>query len=78
MSQNQYLNKKADNLYQQYGKPLESKHWGEYIAISPDGETVLGLTLLEVVEKATSTFGPGNFVFKIGERVIGTFRWPNP
>jgi hypothetical protein len=28
-------------LYERYGKPLESKHRGEYVAIAPDGRTVL-------------------------------------
>ena len=28
-------------LYEQYGKPLEKDHAGEYMAISPDGQTIL-------------------------------------
>ncbi len=67
------LNKTGDNLYLKYGKPLEDKHWGEYIAISSEGKWLLGTDLMEVIDKATSTFGPGNFVFKIGEKAV--WRW---
>jgi hypothetical protein len=34
------LNEQADKLYEQYGKTLEREHWGEYVAIFPDGRTV--------------------------------------
>ena len=44
---------KAKIFYQQYAKPLEEKHAGEYLAVSLDGkQTLLGKTLLEVVKKA--------------------------
>lgn len=56
----------ADRLYAQYGKALEAKHWGKYVAISSTGRTILGTRLLTVIQKATQTFGPGNYVFKVG------------
>ena len=32
----------ADRLYDQYAKPLEAEHWGEFIAIHPeDGRTLM-------------------------------------
>ena len=37
----------ADQLYAQYGKPLEAEHAGKYVAIAPDGRLVLGQTMLE-------------------------------
>ena len=61
-------------LYEQYGKPLEATHQGKYLAISPEGKTILGESLLEVAQKAAATFGPGNFVYKISERVVGKWR----
>jgi hypothetical protein len=61
-------------LYERYGKPLESEHRGEYVAIAPDGRTVLAPTLLEVVQRATTILGPGNHVFKVGERTVGKWR----
>ena len=64
----------ADRLYEQYGKPLEAEHWGEYVAIARDGRVVLAPTLLEVMQQASAAFGPGSDVFKIGERAVGKWR----
>ncbi len=61
-------------LYDLYGKPFEAQHWGEYVAITPDGRTVLAPTLLEVVQQAASVLGADNHVFKIGERTVGKWR----
>lgn len=66
---------KAEKFYQQYAKPLEKSHQGEYLAVSHDGtEKILGRTLLDVIQKATKTFGLENFIFKIGTQSIGTWR----
>lgn len=65
--------KNGDKLYQKYGKPLEGKHWGEYIAVSKDGRTVLGNNLIKVMKKSLADFGPGSHVFKVGERAV--FKW---
>lgn len=67
------LEKLYDKLYRKYGKPLEEEHQGEYLAISQKGETILGENLYEVAKKATDIFGPGNFVYKVGEKAVG--RW---
>ena len=64
----------ADRLYEQYGKPLKADHWGEYIAISPEGKTVLASSLLEVLRAAKATLGLGNYVFRVGERGVGGWR----
>ena len=64
----------ADRLYELYGKPFEAQHWGEYVAITPDGRTVLAPTLLEVVQQAANVLGANNHVFKIGERTVGKWR----
>jgi hypothetical protein len=68
------LERRYDELYDRFGKPLEAAHYGEYLAVSPDGRTVLGRTLLEVTQKAHTVFGPGNFLFKIGEKAVGKWR----
>jgi hypothetical protein len=70
------LNEQADKLYEQYGQPLEREHWGEYIAIFPDGQTVLGTSPHEVLDKALDTIGRGSFLFKIGEKAVG--KWLSP
>jgi hypothetical protein len=66
--------KTAQALYEQYGKPLETDHKGEYVVISDSGKTIVGKSLTEVVINAIDTFGKGHFVFKIGSRAIGSFR----
>ncbi len=68
------LERRYDELYEQYGRPLEHDHAGEYLAVSARGETLLGRTFSEVARKATEKFGPGNFVFRVGERAVGRWR----
>lgn len=68
------LERRYDELYEQYGKPLEAEHRGEYLAVSARGQIVLGPTLTEVAQQARDRFGPGTFVFKVGERAVGTWR----
>jgi hypothetical protein len=63
-----------DELYEQYGKPLEAEHRGEFVAVSPRGDTILGGSLLEVAQQAKAKFGSGVFVYKIGERAVGRWR----
>jgi hypothetical protein len=58
-------------LYERYGKPLEKTHRGKYISISMTGKTLIGDTLIELMQQAKETLGPGNFIFKIGERAVG-------
>lgn len=72
---NQETQELAEQLYERFGKSLETKHMGEYVAISPTGNTVLGTTVLEVADKAADTLGPDNFIFKVGERSVGRWRW---
>ena len=68
------LDHRFDELYERYGKPLEAKHHGEFLAVSRDGRTLLGHDLAEVVEKAASEFGPESFIFKVGEKAVGRWR----
>jgi hypothetical protein len=70
-AQTQSLLEQSDALYERYGKPLEKTHLGKYIAISMTGKTLLADTLMELMPKAKATLGPGNFIFKIGERAVG-------
>ena len=68
---NRELLEQSDILYDRYGKPLEQSHWGEYVAIFPDGRSVLGSDLNEVSVQALDQFGQGSFVFKVGEIAVG-------
>ncbi len=67
--------RRLDEIYERFGRPLEADHWGEYLAVSPAGETLLGTDLTDVVERAVDTFGLGKRIplFKIGQ--IAVERW---
>lgn len=67
------VNKTGDDLYEKYGKPLEDRHWGEYIAISKAGKFVLSSNLKDVFINALKVLGPGGFIFKIGEKAV--YKW---
>ena len=73
-SNQQVTERRYDELYEQYGKPLEAHYSGQYLAVSPRGETILGPSILEVAQRAAARFGPGNFVYKIGGRSVGKRR----
>ena len=68
------IERRYDELYELYGRPLEQDHYGEFLAVSAAGETLLGATFSEVAREATQKFGPGNFVFRVGERTVGRWR----
>jgi hypothetical protein len=62
--------RQTDALYEQYGKPFEAEHWGEYVAIAKDGRTVLAPTVLEAMDEAEERLGRGVVLFKVGEKVV--------
>ena len=68
------LQQESDDLYERYGRPLEAEHWGEYVAISREGKTVVGSNLIELAEQAVAMLGPGSFVFKVGQKSVWKFR----
>ena len=47
-------------LYDLYAKHLEPEHNGEFVAISFDGEVVVGKKDGEVLKQAVNMLGPGN------------------
>jgi hypothetical protein len=67
----QSLLEQSDALYERYGKPLEKTERGKYIAISQDGKTLIADTVFDLMQQAKAKLGPGNFIFKIGERAVG-------
>ena len=72
-----WLSKRAEAdrvLYDKYGEPLEASHRDQFVAISDDGQTILGTEDVEVLEQAIQRFGSGNFALRrIGHRTMG--RW---
>jgi hypothetical protein len=65
----------GDRLYEQYARPFEAEHWGEFVAIAEDGRTLLGADLLEVAQRAKEYLGQGTYLFKVGERAVGKWRF---
>ena len=74
----EWLDKKGKEqklLYEKFGKPLEREHTGEYVAISLDGQTILGARLGELLRMAVETFGRDNFaIAKVGHDTVETWR----
>ena len=65
--------KQSDVLYERYGKPLEAEHWGEFVALAPDGRILLGPELAEVQDNALRQFGKGVHVFKVGPIALARY-----
>ena len=65
--------RESDRLYERYAQHLEAEHWGELVIVSPDGRTMLGTDERELLRKAKEEFGPGNYLFRVGPRIVG--RW---
>ena len=61
---------RSAQLYEKYGRLLEKEHWGEYLAISESGKTVLGKDLLKVANKALADIRFGVCLYKVGERAV--------
>ena len=51
-------------LYEDYGKRLEPEHSGEFVAISDDGEVIIGVESLTVDREALVRFGTGRYAFR--------------
>ena len=68
------IKQQADDLYERYAKPLEAEHTGKFVAVSPQGQTILGETMGEVTRQATTAFGRGIFLFKVRQRAVGRWR----
>ncbi len=66
-------NHTVNELYERYAKPFEQDHYGEYIAVSGNGDTVLGPDLLKLSDEAHERFGPDHTIFKLGPKVAA--RW---
>lgn len=64
----------ADQLYEDYVKPLEQEHAGKYVALTPEGKMVFGATMVEAAQLARHAFGPGSFLFMVGTKAVGKWR----
>ncbi|MYE54894.1 MAG: hypothetical protein F4X34_06845 [Chloroflexi bacterium] len=53
-------------LYEQYGKPLEDKHQGKFVAIASDGRTLLGADKDILFNEALKVLGNDILIFELG------------
>ena len=65
--------RELERLYEQFGRPLEAEHWGEFLAVTVDGRTALAETLRECMRLADS-LGEFAFVYKVGDQDVGKIR----
>jgi hypothetical protein len=65
------LERRYDELYERYRKPLEAEHRGNYLAISTTGQTLIASTLREAELQGVERLGPGIFVYCIGAPAVG-------
>jgi len=67
-----FIRAEINELYDRYIRPLEEKFWGRLVAISRNGEILLGSdNEVELSQKAIEQFGRGNFiVFRVGPRAV--------
>ncbi len=64
----------ANRIYDLHVKPVEDLHRGEYAVVWSDGQTVFAGTLLDAARLAHRAPSADNFIFKVGERVLGKLR----
>ena len=58
-------------LYDLYGRPLEKEHTGEFVAISLDGDIILGRREGDILKRALDTFGRDNFAMaRVGHKAM--------
>lgn len=54
-------------LYARYGQPLEPEHRGRYVAIQPDGATMVADDHDALAVRARRELGRGSIIFKVGD-----------
>jgi len=58
---------RLDRMYEQYVKPVEQDHLGEYVVVTPAGEMYFAQTQSELVKKTMHLREGGNCLYKVGE-----------
>ena len=61
---------RSDALYNKYVQPLEAEHWGEFVAVAPDGRTMVGDNPYKIDMEAWNTFGGEAVMFQVGKKGI--------
>ena len=58
---------RLDRVYEQYVKPVEQDHLGEYALVTSAGETYFASTQSELIRKTRHVTTGDNCLFKVGE-----------
>ena len=58
---------RLDRVYEQYVKPVEQDHLGEYVLVTPAGEMIFASSQAELVERTGHIRGTDNRLFTVGE-----------
>lgn len=61
---------RSDALYDKYVQPLEAEHLGEFVAVAPDGRTMVGTNPYKIDIEAWNAFGDEAVMFQVGEKEI--------
>ncbi len=68
-------NEEMEAIYERYVRPLEREHWGKFVAVSLDGQVLLGDDEMPVFRDALQKFGSGKFVMmRVGLKAVGKIR----
>lgn len=68
-------NEEMEAIYNRYVRPLEGQYWGKFVAVSLDGQVLLGDDREKVANEALRQFGSGNFVMmRVGLKAVGKIR----
>lgn len=60
--------KRNNALYDKHVQPLEDEHWGKFVAVAPDGRTMLGTNPYKVDMDAWNDFGNKAVMFQVGDK----------
>ena len=63
-------------VYEQYVKPVEPGHLGEYVLVRPDGEMIFAAGVDELFDKTDGMDDQDNCIFKVGEIAATTLLSP--
>ena len=63
------------SFYESHGRPLELEHWGEFVAVSQDGQVMLDADYDSLFQRAVEAYGSGVTFFKVGDIAVGSVRW---
>lgn len=64
--------RRLDRMYEQYVKPVEQEHLGEYVVVTPAGDMYFAQTQSELVKKTMHLREGGNGLFRVGEIAAAT------